>query len=76
MNSSRRNNIRQIIKRLNEIGLEIESVKDEEQDYLDNIPENLQMSQKYYISEEAIYSLEEAKDSIEEAIESLEEAKK
>ena len=40
MNSSRRNNIGQIIKRLNEIGLEIESVKDEEQDYLDNMSNN------------------------------------
>ena len=68
----------------------LENIKDDEQDYYDNIPENLQYSQRAEDSEAAIDNLEEALDLlnelydtedfdadselIEEAIEKIEEA--
>ena len=41
---------------------EIERLKDEEQEYLDNIPENMQSSDRYYAAEEAVSNLENAVD--------------
>lgn len=69
----------------------LDNIKDEEQDYYDNIPENLQYSQRAEDSEEAIENLEEALDllnevydmdefdkkseSIQEAIDKIEDAR-
>lgn len=44
----------------------LESIKDDEQDYYDNIPENLQYSQRAEDSETAIDNLEEALDLLYE----------
>lgn len=75
MNKSRRNELSKIIRRLNAIrdkedlyGLidELDTLKDEEQDYYDNIPENLQNSQRAQDSEQAIDNLEEALDLLNE----------
>jgi len=64
-------------KRLEEIVLsslgtakdEVEALKDELQEWLDNMPENLQGSSKAEALEEAIGQLEATMDSIDEAIE-------
>lgn len=75
MNKSRRNELSKIIRRLNTMqdkedlyGLidELDTLKDEEQDYYDNIPENLQNSQRAQDSEQAIDNLEEALDLLNE----------
>ncbi len=42
----------------------IESIRDEEQEYLDNVPESLQQSERYYDSEAAVGSLEEALETL------------
>ena len=47
---------------------------DEEQDCLDNMPENLQESDRYQKMESAIENLESAVDSIDEAKASLDAA--
>ena len=76
MNKERRAEIQDVLKTLDNITAEledlqssIENIKDEEQDYLDNIPENLQESDRYHKSEEAIENLESACDTIEDTVE-------
>lgn len=50
---------------------DIEAVFDEESEYRDNMPENLQGSEKYEKADSACDSLESAKDTFDEALESL-----
>ena len=45
----------------------LDNLKDEEQDYYDNIPENLQYSQRAEDSEAAIDNLDEALDLLNDA---------
>lgn len=99
MNKARRKELSKVAKALNTIRdkkslrnciNELENIKDDEQRYYDNIPENLQYSQRAEDSEAAIDNLEEAlsllnevydadefnKDSelIQEAIDKIEDA--
>ena len=99
MNKARRKELSKVVCELNIIKDKaalydcintLESIRDDEQDYYDNIPENLQYSQRAEDSEAAIENMEEAldllnelyeadvfdKDSelIEEAIEKIEDA--
>lgn len=68
----------QVKKRLEEIRTRIQSIQDsiysitsEEEDYMWNIPENLQNSDRYYAAEEAVDNLESASDSVSEADDEL-----
>ena len=74
MNKARRAKINNVKTELEGLSERIESIRDDEQDYYDNIPENLQDSERASASEAAIDALESAIDSIAEALESLEEA--
>lgn len=86
MNNPRRKRIAEVISRLQAaeeeiqaIREEIEEIREEEQEYLDNIPENLQSSEKYEKAENAVACIESAIDNIdcidfEEITSSLEEA--
>lgn len=67
MNKQRRTDIAAIISKLadlealkDEIKEAIEQVRDEEQDYYDNMPEGLQGSDRGYAAEEAVGQLDEA----------------
>jgi hypothetical protein len=74
MNADRRKNISDALDKIRE-GLEgLETAKDEEQDYLDNMPESLQGGDKGQKAEEAISNLEDAISSIEDAISTAESA--
>ncbi len=100
MNKARRKELAGVIKGLNTIQDRddlyswintLDNIKDDEQDYYDNIPENLQYSQRAEDSEQAIEYMEEALDllnevydmdefdknseSIQEAINKIEEAR-
>ena len=71
MNKAR---IKQLInwkKKAEELKEELESILYDEQDYFDNMPENLQGSMKGIDSEEAINQLEDAISNLEEAIDSV-----
>lgn len=74
MNKQRRKQINQLIKKANELSKEIEQVLQEEQNYYDYMPENLQNSERAQNSEAAISNLEEAQINIEDCISNLEEA--
>lgn len=75
MNKLRRKELSKVVSELNIIKDKdalydcintLESIKDDEQDYYDNIPENLQYSQRAEDSEAAIDNLEEALDYLNE----------
>ena len=74
MNKEKRNDLntaRELLDRARGI---VSSVRDREQDCLDNMPENLEGSERYSTMESAIDSLDDAIDKIEEAQDSIDEA--
>lgn len=73
MNNARRKQLNKWLKGIEVIKNELEAICSDEQDYFDNMPENLQGSQRGCDSEEAIDQMEEAVSSIEEAISIIEE---
>jgi len=75
LNKKRRLEIHEVINVLNDLVSRIGTIQDDEQEYLDNMPENLQSSEKYDAAEEAIDDLESSKVAIEEAVDYLEAAK-
>jgi uncharacterized coiled-coil DUF342 family protein len=74
MNKDRRARIQALINKLEDIKVDIDFIKDEEQEYYDNMPENFQIGEKGDKASEAIDNLDYAYSSIEEVVEYLEEA--
>lgn len=84
MNNDRRKALGKIAGQLREMssqlsGLkdELESLKGEEEEYKDNMPENLQGSERYEAAEAAVSALDEALDMIpdlDEVADKVEEA--
>lgn len=74
MNRTRRKCLANLSELLEELRISVETLRDEEQEYMDNMPENLQGSIRYEAAEEAVSNLEDAMDSIGDAISSIEEA--
>ncbi len=71
MNKSKRNNLAKARHLLeNAVGI-VSDVRDEEQDALDNMPENLQSSDRCVEMEEAIDAMEDAISCIEDASDRL-----
>lgn len=74
MNADRRRAINKLSSQLDEIKGEIESLRDEEQDYIDNMPESFRQGEKGDLADQAISNLDEAVSSVESAIDSLNSA--
>lgn len=74
MNTGRRKKLTVAIDHLREASNIVDQIKDEEQDSLDNMPENLQESERYSNMEEAVDALDDALVSINEAFEHVEDA--
>ncbi|MDB7829194.1 hypothetical protein [Intestinimonas butyriciproducens] len=74
MNKSRRTSLKQASGLLDRVIDIIRTAKDDEQECLDNLPENLQNSERYETMEAAIDSLEEAIDKIDEAKDHIDDA--
>lgn len=72
MNRIRRKNLKEVILELEELKAILEDLTEEEKEYRDNIPENLQGSERYEKTEEACDNLEEAISYLEEAINNIE----
>ena len=73
MNKIRRKNLQAIIDQLEELKGSLEDLQTEEE-YRDNIPENMQESERYEKADEACDNLSSAVDSLEDAISSIEAA--
>lgn len=72
MNKVRRKSLQEIIDKLEGLMGEVESIQEEE--YRDNIPENMQGGERYEQADAACDALSEATDSISAAIDSINEA--
>ena len=71
MNKIRRKNLQTIIDRLEDIKADLEEITYEEEEYRDNIPENLQSSEKYERADEACDNLNDAAYTLNEVIDSI-----
>ena len=60
MNKIRRKNLQSIIDQLEELKGSLEDLQAEEEEYRDNIPENMQESERYEKADEACGNLSEA----------------
>ena len=74
LNNKRRKKLKQAISLLDSVYEIIFQVAEEEQDCFDNLPENLQESDRGEKMEEAISELENAAEKIDEGKESIENA--
>ncbi len=73
MNKERRTQIKQLTNELEDIKTKLKYISRKEEGILDNIPENLQGTDRYSESENAIDVLDDVVDDLESAIESLNE---
>lgn len=67
MNEKRRERLRDAVRMLTSVASVVEAVCDNEQDAMDNIPENLQATERYERMEDAVDSLNDALEKIEDA---------
>jgi hypothetical protein len=74
MNAVRRDRARSVVERLQDISVSIEAILDDEQDALDNMPENLEGSERYSRMEDAVDFLDSAMDLVVSAIDELNNA--
>ena len=73
MNKQRRKAIENVTGKIRDLLSDLEMLRDEEEEYKDNIPENLQGTERYERAEECVDNLTEAIDSIESALEEIDE---
>ena len=71
MNKDRRARIDELSVNLEDIRAAIEMLRDEEQEAFENLPENIQDSERGELMDSAISSLEQAHSAIEEAMNAL-----
>lgn len=71
MNDKRRKRLREAVKMLDHAWSIVELAQEEEEDGMDNMPENLQSSERYEKMEEAADALSDAMEKIGEAIEQI-----
>lgn len=71
MNKQRREKIREVRNEIESCMNKLQIILDEEQDYFDNMPENLQGSMRGSDSEDAIDTMESCIDELDEVIKEL-----
>ncbi|MBO0424501.1 MULTISPECIES: hypothetical protein [Enterococcus] len=74
MNRLRRARLQGVSDSISELIGTLQDIRDNEENYKENVPDNLYGSERYEKSEEAIDQISDAIDSLEEATESIEEA--
>ena len=74
MNNARRKQIEKLTAQIEEIKETIESLRDEEQDTFDNLPESLQGGERGEKMESAIDALDYAADDLQECLDHLSDA--
>jgi len=74
MNKARRAQLANVAEEACGLSFRLEELKDEEQEYFDNMPESIQGSEKGELAESAINAMQSAIDTIEDAVGLIEEA--
>ena len=74
MNRERRKALQEILDRLDDIRSDLYSIQEEEEEYRDNMPENLQGSERYEKADCAVSSLDDAYNAFDEIVYAIEEA--
>lgn len=74
MNADRRKKIEALRQKIAEALSEAESIRDEEQDYLDNMPESLQQGERGERAQAAVEALDSLVDHLTEADSDLDTA--
>lgn len=74
MNKIRRKALHEIYDKLSDLREELETIKDEEDESRENMPENLQGSERYEQSETASGNIDEAMEYLSSACDSIESA--
>lgn len=65
--------LKNIVQQLRQIASDIDQLRSEEEDYMWNIPENLQESDRYYAADAAVDNLDSASERVVDAADELEE---
>lgn len=73
MNKDRRKRLRQITDQAGQMLEQLRAIREEEQDAVDNFPEGLQNTERYWQMVTTAEFLSDAADSLEDIIESLED---
>ena len=74
MNKARRKALDEVISKIEEAKELLENLQAEEEEYRDNMPENLQGSEWYEAADAAVDNMSSAVDALDEAISSIESA--
>lgn len=74
MNKQRRKALAEVLEKIEVARALLEDIAGEEEDYKDNIPENLQTSDRFLQAENACTNMVEAGEALEDVICKLEEA--
>jgi flagellar biosynthesis chaperone FliJ len=72
MNNDRRQQLRDLADRINDVKEDLENIMQEEKEYRDEMPENLQSGQRYEESEEWSGQMEAVLESLENAVNDIE----
>jgi len=75
MNKARRKQLDEILESIEFARDELETIKNDEEEYRDNMPENLQGSEKYELADTSCSSMQEAIDQLETATSNIKSAK-
>lgn len=74
MNKARRKALDEVISKIEEAKELLENLQAEEEEYRDNMPENLQGYERYEAADAAVDNMSSAVDALDEAISSIESA--
>ena len=74
MNKARRKALDEVISKIEEAKELLENLQAEEEEYRDNMPEDLQGSERYEAADAAVDNMSSAVDALDEAISSIESA--
>lgn len=74
MNKARRKALDEVISKIEEAKELLENLQAEEEEYRDDMPENLQGSERYGAADAAVDNMSSAVDALNEAISSIESA--
>lgn len=66
MNKERRKQIEEVLGSLSELKERIEAIRDDEQEYFDNMPESFQMGERGQLAELAASSLDDAVSTLDD----------